>query len=431
MRLPNQRVLWAVSLGHTANDMFMSLRSVLLVFISAYMMPMTGGQIGLAVSAVELSGALSQPFFGLLADRTGGRLLGSIGVAWTVSFMLLAMLTVTLGGSYWMMVIPLALAGLGSGAFHPVGSMHAVDAEPQRAARNAAFFFLFGQLGLGLGPALAGLLLDRAHTNYNSFFGPALGPAFPRLFIEQGSVVPLFVLALIALPAALLMALTIPNRAAYFARKPRTSVQSNVPRAALNKRAFAIFGAAVALRSLSAISVITFTSLIFQLKGWTPAQYGLLVSVFWVASGLSGMVFGALGDRYDSRRVVMLSLLVAAPFIFLLPDLTGVFAFVAMIIIGAMGGSHSLVVVLAQNMLPGRRGFASGAILGFIFASGALGNLVMGSLIDSLGPATTYQIVAGVTVVGGMLWLLLPNPRRPRPLPADPAPQDVVAPVRA
>lgn len=431
MRLPSQRVLWAVSLGHAANDMFMSLRSVLLVFISAYILPMTGGQIGLAVSAVELSGALSQPFFGLLADRTGGRLLGALGVAWTISFMLLAMLVVTLGGSYWMLLIPLALAGLGSGAFHPVGSMHAVDAEPQRAARNAAFFFLCGQIGLGLGPALAGLLLDRAHTDYNSFFGAALGPAFPRLFIERGSVLPVFALAVIALPAALLMALTIPNRAAYFARNPRAVAQSSAPRAPVDKRAFAIFGAAVALRSLSAISVITFTSLIFQLKGWTPAQYGLLVSVFWVASGFAGMVFGTLGDRYDSRRVVMLSLLVAAPFIFLLPDLNGIVAFAAMILIGAMGGSHSLVVVLAQNMLPGRKGFASGAILGFIFASGALGNLVMGSMIDALGPATTYHVVALITLASGVLWLLLPNPRRPQPLPAEPAPQEAAATARA
>src|SRR5262245_7397667 len=129
LRLPSNRLFWAISLGHAANDMFMSLRSVLFAFISVYVLPMTSAQIGLGISLIELSGALSQPFFGWLADKTGGRFLGSVGVAWTVSFILTGLLLVSLGGSYWLMLIPMVIAGLGSGAFHPVGSMHATDAD--------------------------------------------------------------------------------------------------------------------------------------------------------------------------------------------------------------------------------------------------------------------------------------------------------------
>ena len=91
MNLPSKPVFWAVSLGHMANDIFMSMRSVVLTFISAYVLPITNAQIGLAISLGELMGALSQPFFGLLADRTGGRWVGAIGVAWTVSGILIAL----------------------------------------------------------------------------------------------------------------------------------------------------------------------------------------------------------------------------------------------------------------------------------------------------------------------------------------------------
>src|SRR5262245_46013622 len=114
MQIPRKRLFWAVSLGHATNDTFMSMRAVLLAFISTYILPMTSRNIGLAMSAVEMSGAISQPFFGWLADRTGGRWVGAGGVAWTVSFILLAMLVVTLGGGYWLMLLPLTLAGLGS-----------------------------------------------------------------------------------------------------------------------------------------------------------------------------------------------------------------------------------------------------------------------------------------------------------------------------
>src|SRR5689334_9903820 len=149
MQIPRKRLFWAVSLGHATNDSFMSMRSVLLAFISTYILPMSSRDVGLAVSAVDLSGSISQPFFGWIADKTGGRWLGALGVAWTVSVILLSMLVVMAGGSYWLMFIPRTLAGFGSGAFHPVGSMRATDVDQKRAASNAAWFFMFWQIGLG------------------------------------------------------------------------------------------------------------------------------------------------------------------------------------------------------------------------------------------------------------------------------------------
>jgi MFS transporter, FSR family, fosmidomycin resistance protein len=413
MQLPRKRLFWAVSLGHATNDSFMSMRSVLLAFISSYILPMTNRDVGLAVSAVELTGSISQPFFGWLADKTGGRWLGAGGVAWTVSFILLAMVVVMAGGGFWLMLIPLTLAGFGSGAFHPVGSMHATDIDRTKAASNAAWFFMFGQLGLGLGPALAGLLINNAHTSRNEWFSVALGPSYRHLLIEQGSVAPVFVLGLLAIPAVILMATTIPNRqkfaAAHAARRAADTPQTAAPPIA--KIPFMILGIAVALRSLSNPAIVTFMPLMFQSKGWSPSEYGLLSSAFWVASGVAGIWFGQLGDRLDVRRVIMASLIVSVPGIFLLPDLTGAPAFAAAILVGAMAGSHSLIVVLAQSLLPGRKGFASGLILGFIFATGALGNLIVGDMIDRMGAEGAFRLVALVTLLGSVLWLFLPRPK--------------------
>ncbi|MBZ0285657.1 MAG: MFS transporter [Anaerolineae bacterium] len=414
MQFPKQRLFWAVSLGHAANDMFMSMRSVLLTFISAYLLPMTSGQIGLAVSAVELSGAVSQPFFGWLADKTGGRLLGAGGVAWTVTFVCIALIVVTLGGSYWLMVIPLMLAGLGSGAFHPVGSMHATNVEPLHAGRNAAWFFMLGQLGLGIGPALAGLLVNNTLSRNHEILSAPLGPAFQDVLIERGSVMPVLILTLLAIPAVLFMARVLPSQAAYkHEHRKEESLKSasatSTPSEPLPYGALVLLVVTVALRALGSLSIVTFMPMMFQQKGWSPAEYGILTSSFWIASGIAGIWFGQLGDRHDRRRIITLSLLISVPGIFLLPGLNGIMAFVVAIVVGAMSGTHSLIVVLAQSLLPGRKGFASGLVLGLIFATGALGNLVVGNMIDHIGITTTFQIVAVVTLFASFLWLFIPT----------------------
>jgi FSR family fosmidomycin resistance protein-like MFS transporter len=219
------------------------------------------------------------------------------------------------------------------------------------------------------------------------------------------------------------MALILPNRATHAASASHTiAVPSQ--RLAIPAVPFIILALAVTLRSLSNPAIVSFMPQMFQTKGWMPSQYGLLASAFWVASGFAGVFFGFLGDRFDLRRLVTISLMISVPGIFLLPALDGAPAFALAIVVGAMAGSHSLIVVLAQSLLPGRMGFASGVILGFIFATGALGNLVVGDLIDRVGMESAFHLVAIVTLAGSLLWLALPAPRKsaaviePLPVPA-------------
>ena len=114
--------------------------------------------------------------------------------------------------------------------------------------------------------------------------------------------------------------------------------------------------------------------------------------------------------------VMMLSMLFSAPAFFLLPAYEGAFAFFLAIAAGGLsGGAHSLIVVMAQDLIPMRKGFASGAILGFIFATGAIGSLAIGFISDQIGLALTFQIVALMIAVAGLLSLLLPRQAKSKP----------------
>ncbi|PJF27032.1 MAG: hypothetical protein CUN53_05555, partial [Phototrophicales bacterium] len=245
MNLPRNRVFWSVSFGHTMVDMFATIGPVLLAFMSLHVLPMTNTEIGFAVSAFQLGGALSQPFFGAWADRTGGRWIGAIGVAWEVSLVVLAMIVATVTGSYILMLIPFVLASLGSGALHPVGTMHAAAADPMRVGRNLSIFFLMGQIGSSIGPVLIGAILDGFASN-NAAFTAALGVNFAGRLMETGTVLPAMAVGIIALPAALWMALALPNSAAFGGRERRATAE----RRAILIKPLLILAAMVALRSL-------------------------------------------------------------------------------------------------------------------------------------------------------------------------------------
>lgn len=413
MYIPRNRTFWAVGLAHMTNDVFMSMGIVVLTYLSVSILPMSNTQIGFTVTAAQLIGALSQPAFGVMADRRGGRWVGTIGLATTVGMFLLSLILAVLTRNYWLMFIPYVLRGLGSGAVHPVGSLHSAEADKERAATNMSYFFLLGQIGLALGPALGGFLLDVANPNLIQHYS-GLTPTIP-MYSFSGNVTPILIIGVLAVPGVLLfMATNIPLRQLKKENETGETTESAPKKsfAQLPIFAFAILGILVITRSLATPGSVSFIPRLFQQKGWSPAEYGLITSTFWIASGISGVYFGQLADRFDRRFVVMGSLLASAPAFFLLPLVNGLPAFALAIAAGGFsGGSHSIIVVLAQDLSPANKGFASGAILGFIFGAGALGSLVIGTLSDLIGIGPTFQIVAVLTVVSAFTALLLPSNR--------------------
>jgi FSR family fosmidomycin resistance protein-like MFS transporter len=273
-----------------------------------------------------------------------------------------------------------------------------------------AYFFLMGQTGLALGPFLAGLLLDVANPPFYLAFNAPFAPVYEIPFVWSARVTPLLVTVLLALPILLFMMIAMP--------RPVIQSVGNAARATISirslpLRAFGILGVVVALRSLAQPGSVTFIPVLFQQKGWSPSEYGAITSSFWIASGVAGVMFGNLADRFDRRAVIAVSLFLAVPMFFMLPLVDGPVAFLLAILAGGLsGGSHSIIVVLAQDMIPAAKGFASGTIMGFIFATGALGSLLIGTISDQIGLETTFQLVAAATLAASVVALALPAGRQ-------------------
>ena len=113
------------------------------------------------------------------------------------------------------------------------------------------------------------------------------------------------------------------------------------------------------------------------------------------------MTGGILGDRYEQPKIVLWSLLAATPFSWLMLDIVEGWLFFPLAFAAGflVGIPHSILVVMAQRFLPNRQGLASGAILGFTFASGAFG-------IGLAGPIADYSSLSAVMHVVALLPLL-------------------------
>src|SRR5207237_7695227 len=145
--------LLTLMLGHFTVDSYVGVIPVLYpVLIGRF--PLSLATVGLVSLAYGGMAAVSQPLFGLLADRFGTRLTG-LALAWTaVTFAVVGFV------DSFPLLIALALAsGLGSGAFHPLGALDVRGLLPTwRRSLGMSIYVTAGTVGVAAGP-LIGILL--------------------------------------------------------------------------------------------------------------------------------------------------------------------------------------------------------------------------------------------------------------------------------
>lgn len=395
MRLLKNPQFLAVALGHLSVDLLNGQTGVLLAALSLSL-GLRNAQLGLIATVYALLGALSQPFFGWLADREGGRWTTAGGVVWmAVFFALFAVVP-----AHWALVC-LVAAALGSGAFHPPGAARAAQVGAHglagQAATAASVFFLFGQIGLSAGPALGGLILDA--TGRAGVLG----------------------LALLAAPVGALAAWALRAHP-----EARPAGRRAGPGAAGERGQPAQLGLFLVILSVSGLriwaqTVITTFAPKFYLDQQLPAsESGAIVAVYMAGTALGGVIGSALADRWSYTRTVVITLALSIwPFLFF-PLASGPAAYALAVLAGVFnGGPHSILVTMAQRALPGRAGFASGLILGLTFTIGALGTSLTGWLADQTSLALALQLNAALSLAATLLsaLMLIPRPAE-QPAPA-------------
>lgn len=399
MSLFRNWVYLAVTLGHFTIDVFNSSGPVLVTFLSVPL-GLTAAQIGLAIGAYQLFSSISQPLFGWLADKIGSQWLGPGSVGWTIGFVAIAVVVAQQTNNFGLFMIFFVIGSLGSGAFHPLGTKHAAEESAERAATGTAIFFLFGQSGLASGPVLMGLIL--------------------------GSVGLIGVYTLAALSIPLVLFMVVAMRQTHI-EPIIPQLDPNISKETLKKQvrwgAITLLAVLLGLRSWAGIGTVSFLPKMFQDMGWNPTAYGSITGAYWMSSAILGVLAGNWADRWGRRQVTFVTLVAGSVALYFLPLYDNWVAFILAILTGGLlGATHSILVVIAQALLPGKKAFASGVTLGYLFGVGAIAAWGIGWLADTWTLPVVIQGGAGLSLLAGLLAIFLPSTRETVPVQTEGVP---------
>ena len=157
------------------------------------------------------------------------------------------------------------------------------------------------------------------------------------------------------------------------------------------------------------MSFSIFVPVMLTRRGMSLAQAGTAVSVYLFAVGLGGFFGGPTADRFGPRRVIILSLVSAVPFLAVAPLLSG-WSFVAVLAIGGflLQSTLPVNVTFGQTIAPISAATVSSLMMGFAWGMGGLIVPFVGMLADRIGIERTLMVMSAVPLVAAALAWPLP-----------------------
>jgi FSR family fosmidomycin resistance protein-like MFS transporter len=326
----------------------------------------------------QLANSVAQLGFGHLADRSNPRILLIGGPILAVAMLPL----IGLAPTVWVLASVLVLGGLGGAAFHPPAAalVHKYAGEHRGFAMS--FHITSGTLGQAMAPLL---------------FAP---------FVQRFGLraIPWLILPGMAVLGGILLR-----------RVP--SIERHESKAAGGLRSLrkyakplSLLYVIVVLRTLTATSFSTFVPIMLTRRGMSIAQAGTAASIYLVAVGAGGFFGGPLADRFGARRVIILSLVLAVPFLALALLFNG-WWLVAMIAAGGflLQSTLPVNVTFAQTIAPISAATVSSLMMGFAWGMGGLAAPLVGMTADRIGIERTLMLMSFTPLVAAVLALPLPT----------------------
>ena len=382
-------ILAALSFSHLLNDTMQSL------IPAAYPVLKTSfnlsfAQIGLITLANQLTASILQPVVGWYTDRRPQPFSLAIGMGFTLAGLAL----LSEAWNFGVILMSVALVGIGSSVFHPEASRVARMASGGRHGFAQSLFQVGGNAGTSLGPLLAALIIV-----------PGGQPA-----IKWFSALALVGIVLLQRVGVW-----------YNANRHRlpSHAQAGGSKVVLTSPAVAgplfilivlVFSKYIYLASMTNY----FTFYLMHKFGLSvpAAQIYLFLFLFAVAAGT--IIGGPVGDKIGRKRVIWGSILGMAPFTLVLPHVSLPVVAVLSILIGViMASAFSAIVVYAQELVPGNVGMIAGLFFGLAFGLAGIGSAILGKLADWTSLEFVFDLCSFLPLLG-LLTAFLPDLEKKR-----------------
>ncbi len=328
----------------------------------------------------QLAASVTQLGFGHLADRWRPRLLLLAGPVLSVILLPL----IGLANAAWLLALLLIAGGLGGAAFHPPAAALVHRDAGRHRGLAMSFHITSGTLGQAIAPLLFAPFVQR--------FG--LG-ATPWLIVPA------------LIPVALLL-----RKLPSFERLQERGEAGGFRALAPYARPLALLYAIVVLRTLTATSFSTFMPIMLNRRGMSLAEAGAVVSIYLFAIGAGGFIGGPVADRFGARRVIILSLVLAVPFLAVAPMTSG-WRLVTLLAAGGflLQSTLPVNVTFGQMIAPISAATVSSLMMGFAWGTGSMAAPAVGLVADRIGIERTLVIMSLMPLIAAALALPLPRAR--------------------
>ncbi|EKS8376015.1 Fosmidomycin resistance protein [Bacillus thuringiensis] len=379
------RILFAISFGHFLNDSMQAVVPALFPILEKTM-NLSYMQVGWIAFALNMTSSIMQPVFGMYSDKRPSPFLLPLGMFSSM----LGMIGLAFAPNFIIVIISVLFIGLGSAVFHPEGARVAYMAAGAKRGLAQAIYQVGGNTGNSLAPIFTALI-----------------------FVPLGQIGSLGFTAFAAVGIVLLIFVS-----NWYKNELATGAVRRKKRAALEAE-----NAIVSTHIKFVIILLVFLTFV---RSWYGAgignfyqfylieHYGLsiknaqyFVFAFMIAGVLGTFFGGPLADRFGKKNIIVFSMLGSAPLALLLPHVSLVWVVPLFLCIGFISSSSfSVIVVYAQELVPGKVGMVSGLIVGLAFGLGALGAVVLGKLADIYSLQFIMLLCSCLPLIGLTSWLL-------------------------
>ncbi|RJE89066.1 MFS transporter [Paenibacillus sp. 1011MAR3C5] len=385
-------MLFAISSVHLLNDAMQTVVTALFP-IFEQSLKLTYGQIGWIAFTLNMTSSIMQPVVGALSDRWPRPWMLPVGMLCSMA----GMAGLALAPNYALLLLSVVFVGLGSAVFHPEGSRVVHMAAGNRRAFAQSIYQVGGNFGQSLGPIMTAVIFIPLGQRGAAWGMLLAGLAIAVLF----KVVPWYAAKL----------------AEHGGKMPKKNASHSKAGSTANNRVVAI--------ALSILLLVVFA------RSWYGAAIGsfyqfyardaytltiqsaqVLLFLFMIFGVLGTFIGGILADRIGRKKMMLISILGAAPFALILPHLPLGWVYPVIALLGfILQSGFSVSVVYAQELMPGKVGTASGLITGLAFGMGALGSVILGNVADVRG-MEFVMLLASFLPLFGLLALWLPKDRK-------------------
>jgi len=377
-------ILGAISVCHLLNDMLSSLLPSIYPLLKDSF-HLNFAQVGLITLTYQITASLLQPLVGFYTDKKPMPYSLPVGMGLT----LLGLLFLSIAGSFVTLLMAAALVGTGSSVFHPESSRVARMASGGQHGLAQSLFQVGGNTGLSIGPLMAAyIVMPRGQTSIAWF-------------------------SVVALAGMLIL-----GKVSGWAIRNRTQVKQS---GADHEHGPNLSSGRIVL-SIAVLMALLFSKFVYLASLTSYYTFYLMnkfhvsvrsaqihLFVFLGAVALGTIIGGPVGDRIGRKLVIWCSILGILPFTLALPYASLFWTEILSVLIGLiLASAFSVIVVYAQELVPGRVGMISGLCFGFAFGMAGLGAAVLGELADRTSINFVYTVCSFLPALG-LLTAFLPN----------------------